>query len=98
MELITRINSITDAVYFDDEMTIDVYNEYTEDEYEEIEITEVVYVNDIRYIVNDRINREYGFEVFASRYHFLCGQKECLHLMKSDADNHYFYTIEMYKI
>jgi len=68
------------------------------DEYDDCGITETIYYNDERYIVNDHFYPCDNVECYtATKYNHNYTKKEFIYLTKNDDDDFYYCTIETYE-
>lgn len=94
MKLIGRYASTTSKVHFEDEYEIElIADDMFEEPFEYVDITEVVYLNGIRFVVDDKISYEDGFTVFATRYDNYGMSKKELHLSTNWNAKEYTYTL-----
>lgn len=94
MKLTGRYASTTSKVHFEDEYEIElIADDMFEEPFEYVDITEVVYLNGIRFVVDDKISYEDGFTVFATRYDNYGMSKKELHLSTDWDAKEYVYTL-----
>ena len=102
MKLTGRYASATTNVRFEDEyeieLIVDIDNEELKEPFEYVDITEVVYLNNIRFVIDDTITYEQGKTVFATRYDNHGTEKSELQLTCDWDAKEYTYTITTWKL
>lgn len=99
MKMTGRYASTTNNVRFEDEYNIELlYDETCEEPMEYVDITEVVYLYNIRFVIDDIITYEQGKTVFATRYDNHGTEKSELQLTCDWNAKEYTYTITTWKI
>ena len=92
----------TNNVRFEDEYNIelitDIDGEILNEPFEIVDITEVVYLNNVRFVIDDTITYETGKAVFATRYDNNFTEKTTLHLTSDWYANEYTFTITTWKL
>lgn len=99
MKMIGRYASTTNKVRFDDEYEIELlYDENGEEATECVDITEVVYLHDERFVVDETITYETGKVVFATHYNKDLTMKKELQLTSDWYAKEYSYTLTVWKL
>ena len=99
MKLIGRYASTTNRVRFENEEEIELlFEESTEEAIEYTNITEVVYLDNVRFVIEDKITYEEGFVLFATCYDTYYAEKRELQLTSDWDAKEYTYTITVYSM
>lgn len=99
MKLTGRYASTTNKVNFEDEYAIElIADDIFEEPFEYVDITEVVYLNNIRFVIDDKVSYEDGFTVFATRYENHGTIKKELHLSTDWDAKEYIYTLTTWEL
>jgi hypothetical protein len=102
MKMTGRYASATTKVHFEEEYEIelisDIDNEELEEPFECVDITEVVYLNNRRFVIDNTIAYEQGKTVFATRYDNHGMEKSELQLTCGWDAKEYTYTITTWEI
>lgn len=99
MKLTGRYASTTTKVRFEDEYNIELLaDDMINEPFEYVDITEVVYLNGVRFIIDDKITYEDGFTVFATCYNNYGSVKKELQLSTNWDAKEYIYTLTTWSI
>lgn len=99
MKLTGRYASTTSKVHFEDEYEIElIADDMFTEPFEQVDIIEVVYLNGIRFVIDDTITYENGFTVFGTRYEDHGTIKQELQLLTDWNANEYTYTLTTWKL
>lgn len=99
MKLTGRYASTASKVHFEDEYAIElIADDIFEEPFEYVDITEVVYLNNIRFVIDDKVTYEEGFTVFATRYENHGTIKQELHLSTDWDAKEYIYTLTTWEL
>ena len=97
MKVVGRYASTTTKVRFEDEYIEELlYDELQEEAFEYVDITEVVYLYGMRFIIEDKVSYENGFTIFATRYEKHGAIKKELQLITDWGAKEYTYSLIEY--